>query len=353
LPQPTGGLTRIFMAFHHHIQSLLLAGIRFPVARSTDNVTPPAALAPLITAVALEHAASNARAIEAGNRYRSAFWALYLLSALAVLCAVTPLALGWDHGRHVMHASAGFWAGMEVVVILVLGLIYWRGHHHDWQGQWLASRTEAELIWYLPLVAPLVFPTGTGARGNWYTRLAGKTLQVPDGGAIDTLCARLERGVTGALHGIWSDTAFVEEYMAWALAQFDAQRRYHDQLTLRSEALMHRVHKINAWLFMLTLAGALMHLVVHSMWLSFVTIVFPALAASLHGALAQTEAYRQAAISRRLCAELEKTMAMIASHCPALERDRVRGAIAAGLTLILEEHRDWHMLVRPHHLPLG
>ena len=341
------------MAFHHHIQSLLLTGVRFPAASPAETVAPPAALAPLIAAVALEHAASDARAIAAGNRYRSAFWALYLLSALAVLCAVMPLALGWDHGRHVMHAWAGFWAGLEVLVILVLGSIYWCGHHRDWQGRWLASRTETELIWYLPLVAPLVVPAETGARSNWYTGLAGKSLQVQHSGAIDTLCARLEPGVTGALHGAWSDTAFVDQYVAWAVAQFDAQRRYHDRLVLRSEALMHRVHKINAWLFMLTLGGALMHLVVHAMWLSFVTIFFPALAASLHGALAQTEAYRQAAISRRLSAELGKSMAVIASHCPSMERDKVRDAIEAGLTLILEEHRDWHMLVRPHHLPLG
>ena len=347
------------MAFHHLIHSFLLAGIRFPVPRPTDAVSPPAALAPLVAAVALEHAKSDARAIAAGNRYRSAFWALYLLSALAVLCAVMPLALGWDHGRHVMHAWAGFWAGLEVVVILVLGLIYRRGHHHDWQGKWLAARTEAELIWYLPLVAPLVaplvVPAAPGARRNWYTGLAGKTSRLPHSGAIDSLCARLEPGVSGALHDAWLDAVFVEQYVAWALAQFDAQRSYHDRLMRRSEALLHRVHKINAWLFMLTLAGALMHLVVHSMWLSFVTIFFPALAASLHGALAQTEAYRQAAISRRLSAALGETMALVASCCPVREheQDKLRGAIEAGLTLILEEHRDWHMLVRPHHLPLG
>jgi len=27
--------------------------------------------------------------------------------------------------------------------------------------------------------------------------------------------------------------------------------------------------------------------------------------------------------------------------------------VEAALALILEEHQDWHMLVRPHHLPLG
>ncbi|MFC5511865.1 hypothetical protein ACFPOU_12120 [Massilia jejuensis] len=341
------------MAFHHHIQSLLLAGIRFPAAPSTETIAPPPALAPLVAAVTLEHAAANSRAVKAGNRYRSAFWALYLLSALAVLCAVMPLALGWDHGSHVMHAWAGFWAGLEVFVILVLGLLYRHGHHRDWQGQWLASRTEAELIGYLPLVAPLVFPAATGSTGNWYSELSGKTMQVPQSGAVNTLCARLGLGVAESLHGAWSDTAFVKQYVAWALAQFELQRQYHERLMLRSEALMYRVHKINAWLFMLTLVGALMHLVVHAMWLSFVTIFFPALAASLHGALAQTEAYRQAAISRRLSLELGNAMATIASHCPTLERDKIRDAIEAGLTSILEEHRDWHMLVRPHHLPLG
>lgn len=341
------------MAFHQTVQSLLLTGIRFPVVRAAAPVAPPAALAPLVASVEAEHAASNARAIKAGNRYRSAFWALYLLSALAVLCAVMPLALGWDHERHTMHAWAGFWAGLEVVVIMILGAVYWYGHHQGWQGKWLASRTEAELIWYLPLVAPLVLPVRSGTGRNWYAGLESTSLQVPDSGAIDALCARLEPGTAGLLHDAWSSPVFVNEYVAWAATQFEAQRRYHDRLWLRSEALMHRVHKVNAWLFVLTMSGALMHLVVHAMWLSFVTIFFPALAASLHGALAQTEAYRQAAISRRLSSELGRILADIAALGPAPERAKVHRAIEAGMTLILEEHRDWHMLVRPHHLPLG
>jgi len=32
---------------------------------------------------------------------------------------------------------------------------------------------------------------------------------------------------------------------------------------------------------------------------------------------------------------------------------QVRRAIEDGLIQILDEHRDWYMLVRPHHLPLG
>jgi hypothetical protein len=31
----------------------------------------------------------------------------------------------------------------------------------------------------------------------------------------------------------------------------------------------------------------------------------------------------------------------------------LKASIEAALALILEEHQDWHMLVRPHHLPLA
>lgn len=343
------------MAFHQHIQSLFLAGVRLsPSARSapSSSVEAPPALAALISTVASAHAEADARAIKAGDRYRSAFWALYLLSALAVLCAVMPMALGWDGRAHAMHAWAGFWAVLEVLVITVLGLVYRRGHRNDWQGQWLASRTEAELAWYLPLVAPLVVPGSGQAPANWYARLAGNTLQVPEGGAIESLCRRLETS-TAALQTAWSDPVFVAQYVAWAVKQFDLQRAYHQRVVWRSEALMHRIHKINAWLFGLTLAGALAHLVLHSMWLSFVTIFFPALGASLHGALAQTESYRLAASSRRLAGDLEKTMHRINEGLAQGDTAQIRRAIEDGLVHILDEHRDWHMLVRPHHLPLG
>jgi len=341
------------MAFYQRIQSFLLVGVRLPASTPSPAVAPPTALAELIAAVAPGHAASNARAIEAGNRYRSAFWALYLLSALAVLCAVMPLALGWDDNYSAMHAWAPFWAVLEVLVITVLGILYWRGHHHDWQGRWLASRTESELTWYLPLVAPLVVAGHDGAGGNWYGRLAGNSYHAPESSAVDALCARLESTALAALGRAWNDPAFVERYVAWTMAQLGAQRMYHNRLAARSEALMHRIHKLNTCLFILTFLGALAHLVIHSMWLSFVTIFFPALGASLHGALAQTESYRLAATSRRLSEELQKTLdALGAAHAHG-DTATVRSTIEAGLMLILDEHRDWHMLVRPHHLPLG
>lgn len=343
------------MAFHQLVQKILLAGVKFPKTAAPASAPPPAALAPIVAAVAPEHAAHDRRAIRAGDRYRSAFWGIYMLSALAVLCAVFPLALGWDDTLHQRHVLAGTWTVAEVAVICLLGLTYWHGHHRDWQGRWLAQRTESELAWYLPLIAPLL-AFGPDGPANWYRRLFGDTAQLPDGNAIDALCVRLEPAARGALAEAWNDPAFVAAYVSWTIGILEEQRAYHQRVALRHDALRHRVHRINAWLFGLTLLGAAAHLVLHTIWLSLVTIFFPALGASLHGALAQTEAYRLAATSRRLSQELDEAIAAIAASAERTDEwagDALRANIVEAVGLILGEHKDWHMLVRPHHLPLG
>jgi hypothetical protein len=114
---------------------------------------------------------------------------------------------------------------------------------------------------------------------------------------------------------------------------------------------------VNIGLFGLTALGALLHLVLHTVWLSVITTFFPALGASLHGALAQSESYRLGTTSERLEVELQRAISGIratleqqdAWPLPAPIQDSIRAAIE----LILEEHQDWHMLVRPHHLPLA
>ena len=135
------------MALHHVIQNLLLAGVRLTVPAAPPEPRPPPELATLIEAISPAHVAFDQRALHFGNRYRSGFWAIYLLSAIAVLFAVLPLALGWDDQRHLLHPYSGLWAIGEVLVISAVASIYWLGHHRDWQGQWLRARTTAELTW--------------------------------------------------------------------------------------------------------------------------------------------------------------------------------------------------------------
>ena len=96
---------------------------------------------------------------------------------------------------------------------------------------------------------------------------------------------------------------------------------------------------------------------IHTLWLSLVTTFFPALGASLHGALAQSEAYRLGMTSERLTKELEgarrNIQTAVAEPTTGDNTVALKAAIEAALALILEEHQDWNLLVRPHHLPLA
>jgi hypothetical protein len=77
----------------------------------------------------------------------------------------------------------------------------------------------------------------------------------------------------------------------------------------------------------------------------------------LHGALAQSEAYRLGTTSARLVAELQESINRIRTALDeegsSSDVNGLKAAIEAAIALILEEHQDWHLLVRPHSLPLA
>lgn len=345
------------MALHQVIQRLLLTGVKIARPPAPPPPRPPGRLLPLIESLAGAHRDFDQRAIHFGHRYRSGFWAIYLLSAFAVLCAVLPLALGWDSARHAMHPYSGLWAAAEVIVIGTVSAIYWLGHRRDWQGQWLRTRTTAELTWYLPLIAPLLDFSAREAQANWYLRLLDPAQHLGGADDVAALCARQEPLARQLLANAWSDPEFIASYAQWTIDILLEQKHYHACLALRQHALLHRVHRVTSGLFGLTALGALMHLLIHTLWLSLVTTFFPALGASLHGALAQSEAYRLGATSERLVVELQGAIDAIrtalAEPAQAARVQGLKASVEAAIALVMEEHQDWHMLVRPHHLPLA
>jgi hypothetical protein len=337
------------VALHQVIQRVLLVGVRLHNPPAPPTPQPPQRLGPLIAAIKAAHDAFDERAIYFGHRYRSGYWGIYMLSAIAVLFAVLPLALGWDDSRHLLHPFIGLWAVGEVGVIGTVVAIYWQGHRSDWHGQWLRARMTAELTWYLPLVAPLVDFT-QHAGENWYARVLDPGQPLHGGDDVAKLCARNEPLARSLLENALSDQAFIASYVRWTIEILEGQKHYHHRVTNRQHALLHRVHHVNNWLFGLTGLGALLHLFVHTLWLSLITTFFPALGAGLHGALAQSEAYRLSTTSERLVGDLKGAIDKIRA---ATSADSLKASIEAAIALILEEHQDWHMLVRPHRLPLG
>ncbi|MES2018530.1 MAG: PGDYG domain-containing protein [Pseudomonadota bacterium] len=343
------------MALHGLIKRLLLAGSGVHKGTMGPSTPAPASLAWLIAACAPSHRSFNASAIRAGDRYRSAYWMIYLLSAFAALLATLPAALGWDLNTHSLHSYAGWWSMAEVLVIASVGLVYWRGHQQDWQGQWLVARTHAELSWYLPLVAPLVDFARAHPSQSWYARVFNPGQHVREANDIGALCAQLEQPARNAQLMLWSEPAAVRAYGLWAISLLRGQCQYHQRAAAEQHALQHRVHMISTALFFLTAAGAAMHLFWHSLWLSMVTVFFPALGAALHGALAQSEAYRLEQSSKRLAAHLAHVITQV-EHTLAAESpmaDSVAEAVQGAVAVILDEHQDWHGAVRPHHIPLG
>jgi hypothetical protein len=350
------------MPLYLTIQRILLLGVQLPAAAPAGSAPAPAAVQEIADAIAPTYRGFNQTAIDAGNRYRSAFWSIYLLSAGAVVCAVLPIALAWENNPHMQEMMGHVWGIAEVAVMAVVGALVLSGRRNDWQGRWLAARTQAEMAWYLPLLAPLVPFQTAGAPDNWYARVFDGDDPFAAGDEIDALCARVAPRAGELLSGIWHDPQFVIEYARWAAQLIEGQRGYHARLAARQRALLHRVHRINFWLFGLTAAGALAHLFFHATWLLLLTIFCPALGASLHGALAQSEAYRLAVTSERLAVDLGNALQRIEAVCgkpgadgaPApISAEHLREAVTAAIALLLNEHQDWHMLVRPHHLPLG
>ena len=344
------------MALYRLIQRVLLAGADLKPQASPPEPTPPAQLRALVSALAAEHQRFDRRAIFYGQRYRSGYWAIYLLSALAVLSAVLPLALGWDSPSHRLHPYSGMWAAAEVIMIGTVSTIYWLGSRHHWQSRWLQARTNAELVWYLPMLAPLLSHDETRSEPNWYLRVFDPGQHVRAADELGAICRRIEPEARELLAGAWSDAAFVTNYAEWTVQVLEQQRHYHRAVAITQSALEHRVHRINTVLFALTALGAILHLGIHSLWLSLVTTFLPALGASLHGALAQSESHRLNATSRRLATELETCIMRIQTAMSPQTADpprSLRASVEAAIAVILDEHQDWNLLVRPHHLPLG
>jgi hypothetical protein len=344
------------VALHQWIERLLLLGVSLPASEPAPEVAPPPALVPLIEAFTPAYRRFNRQAMRHARRYRGGFWAIYLLSAFAVLFAVLPLALGWDTRAYPTPYARGFAVG-EVLIIGTVVTIFWLGHHRAWQERWLAARTTAELIWYLPVVAPLLDHTASPREPNWYPRLFDPGQQVGAPDEVAQLCAQVEPLARSQLACAWADPAFVSQYALWTQAILEQQVTYHRGVNARQHSLLERVHRLNSWLFGLTAIAALTHLWVHSLWLTLVTTFFPALGASLHGAIAQSEAYRLGHTSGRLVTGLRDAIDSVQRALEAFtvsrEPAKLREAIMDAIALILEEHQDWHLLVRPHRLPLA
>jgi len=348
------------VAFHQAIQRLLLLGAdpRPPgPGQAQPPVPPPRRIAPLVEAISTTQQRFKQRAVQVGNRYRSGFWAVYLLSALAVLCAVLPLVREWHSPGKLaaLHASVSMWTLVEVILIGAVIAIHGLGRRQDWHGEWLRARAIAELTGYLPLLSALLDFDRPGGEANWYVRAFNPGQHPPELDDVGNLCARIEPLARELVLNAWSEPLFVANYARWALDILDRRRRHHLDSAKTQKTLLRRIHAINVGLFGMTFLAGILNLALHAAWLSLVAAFFPALGASLYGALAQSEAYRLGTTSARLAEDLEITARRIqaVANPDGGDTSVLKAEIETALRLILEEYQDWSLLIRRQRLPMA
>jgi hypothetical protein len=254
-----------------------------------DPVTPAPPVSHAVTAAAARFGPlfdwPDRLAVHYADVYRSAFVLYYFLAAAAVAFVLLPLVSGWE-GRRAMLCGAA-----ELLTILTILAIVFRGRSRRWHERWIDYRFAAELLRHVRLALPLGgghpfprLPAHLATYGHpaaswmaWYTHAHERAFGLP--------AARLDKPhLLAALHRL---ETLLHEQVA-----------YHQQSAHRYHRLEHRLHFAGIILLTATLIACALHLSAeaseHLHWLSprllaFLSGFLPALGAAIVGITNQGE----------------------------------------------------------------
>jgi hypothetical protein len=305
---------KIMAAFHKLCRKALLFGLRPADALVPDSAaSPPLALQALIKESESRKRGRDAAATLYGNYYRSAYWAGYLLSSIAVALALLTIGLP---------ALGGIFVGLEILVISLILLIYVIGSKKKWHQNWLEARRDAEFLRHQPLVTLLKSSVGEPHERHPLTLESARDLLLDQ-------------------QGLWP----------WIQQQVSEQINYHHARAHDEHHLRHRVHRIAFGCFILTFIAVALHLVIHSNWLSIAAAFFPSLAAALTGVIAHSESERLEIDSKRMVSILQGLLTQLKT-LPTSLSDR-QALLSKSLDALLSDIDDWHVYAKEKTLTLA
>jgi hypothetical protein len=284
------------------------------------------------------------------DAYRSGYVLTYLLSAIAVLVALLPMAARLEGEAQTICVV------IEFVMLLGILLLFVVGRARRWHERWMEQRLLAELIRQLRVLIPLGGgrpfprnPTHLGVYGNlsqtwmyWHMRAIARATGIPN--------ARV-----------------THEYVLNCLDYIDrivggpdgGQLKFHRDAERRSAHIAHRLHTASAWLFGLTLFGIGMHLLLElagaamreemDPWLVLASAFLPALAAALAGISNQGEFARVAKRS----AAMANSFARFAGQIAVLRSRDALGVLKLAQVIplgeeiaevMIDEVADWRVV---------
>lgn len=275
---------------------------------------------------------ADARATRVAQLFRSGYVANFSLAALAVVLALTGLALP--------ASSKPVLIVLELATIGTILLVTHAGNHSRWHRRWLDNRTLAERLRCLALSAQL---GDLDLRGSdeqtspwvaWYVRAAARELGMPHVRADDAYlaCVRCEL------------LALIDDQIAYMATE---ERRMHD--------LEHRLHLVGTTLFAMTAlacVGLLGFKVVLqmapglyplqapvSLAVTIISAAFPAIGAAIYGIRMQGDFGGAASRSAQLRHQLSTLQQVI--HADALDFDTLTRRVRRVADLLEGDLTSW------------
>lgn len=291
-----------------------------------------------------------------GNQYRGSFIFIYLMGALAVLAALIPVGFSFEERfGHDAHHYAVWFTIAEFLIISTILVIHKVGanplsHHGShsslkgwfnrrWHERWIDYRTLAEKFRYMEILYPVgINPFDIGGSKEGDDRKLDSS---------DWVNAYFLFRVSQAQTVTTSDSA---AYKMRLRQLIESQAAYHKSNACRSERIYHRTHTLATWLFYGTLGACTLHFFWHSPLLTLAAGFFPALAAAMHGILANGEFSKTAAVSEKMHTSLDELVSRLDD---AKSDGEVRQVAANFYHLAVSDAMNWKSIFMDKNVPLA
>jgi hypothetical protein len=273
--------------------------------------------------------------------YRSAYVFSYSAAAGAVLLALSSLLLPPDLKPELLIC--------EIILIVAILLVIWRGGHNQWHRRWLEYRKLSETLRHLRLLAPL----GAAARMDRPGNRAGRSH-----GWVGWYARAVEREIP--LPNLAVDSAYLATVRdAVRFAELKSQIEYNRRNAHAMHKAGERLHLTGTCLFWTTLALCVLYLlflayateVAHSYreWAVVFTALFPTVGAAINAIRAHGDFQSVAERSLETAQSLETLDAALAEE--PLEFARLADRIEKVADVLIADVAEWHVLFRT--LPLS
>jgi len=281
-----------------------------------------------------------------GNKYRGSYVYNYLMGAIAVFVALTPIGFSFEHiFKEDAHRYELICSGIELAIIVSILAIYKVGGiahgknarnsilglriNRRWHEKWLEYRTLSERFRYMELLYPIgIEPPQKASVSIW-------------GDAY--FAWRLSQVNTKITHNI-------EAYKDRLLAVMEEQREYHFKNALWSERIQHRLHTIATWMFYFTLIACASHFVLLTPIIILASGFFPAFAAAIHGISSSGEFGKSAQVSAQMKGQIDS---LIDELNKTRDIEIVRMLVKKFHKIVVGESEDWKVIFKDKNVPLA